>query len=88
MAFGQYLIDSLWRPPGTGAGLRMNPIGRWNGVLYFVPLCGDVLIRTGWLHWIGLGFLEVLQQPIVWLLIATTLFSILDRAIRLRTRPS
>ena len=76
-AFAQYLIDSYWlqRQPQ----LRMSFLGRWNGILYFVPPCGDVLLHTGTLAFLGLGLLAPLIPWIAWLLIASTAASILDR---------
>lgn len=71
VAFSQYVIDSyvLHRQ----RELLMSQLGRWNGILYFVPLCADVVSRAaGW----------ALQVPIRWLcwaLAASTLLSIADR---------
>lgn len=76
VAFAQYVIDSyvLHRQ----RELRMSQLGRWNGILYFVPLCADVVSRS-----VG-GALAV---PIVWLcwaLAASTLVSIGDRLMSAR----
>ena len=35
-AFTQYVLDSFWMH--REKELRMNTLGRWNGILYFVPL--------------------------------------------------
>src|SRR5215468_4493684 len=43
VAFAQYVIDSYWLH--RAGQLRMSALGRWNGVLYFVPLRGA---RTAW----------------------------------------
>lgn len=70
-AFGQYVIDSYWLHQQRE--LRMSRLGRYNGILYFVPLGGDILIRM------GLSFLEPLLSLVVWLLVGSTLLSIADR---------
>lgn len=78
LAFSQYVLDSrlLYRQKQ----LRMSFLGRWNGIFYFVPLF--VFAGAGlplpapvpdWLSnavgWLG------------WLLLASTLASIVDRAV-------
>ena len=70
-AFTQYYIDSHWRRPK--AGLRRSKLGRYNGILYFVPTCGDFLIR------LGLTFLQPLLTLLVWGLVASTLISMGQR---------
>lgn len=78
VAFSQYVLDSyfLYRTPN----LRMSWLGRWNGVLYFVPL---VMVALGREEWVGaIGPLLLTLVPIVsYLLIISTLASIIDRAI-------
>jgi phosphatidylglycerophosphate synthase len=76
LAFAQYVVDSyvLHREHD----LRMSALGRWNGILYFVPLVGDVLVRT------VLGFASALLPLIAWALVATTLLSMTDRLLALR----
>ncbi len=49
-AFAQYVIDSYWIH--RRRKLRGNKLGRYNGILYFVPPVVDSLIRM------GLGFLR------------------------------
>ena len=44
-AFAQYVIDSYWIHRHTK--LRGSKLGRYNGMLYFVPTCMDILIRMG-----------------------------------------
>ncbi len=66
LAFAQYVI-------GSGKVLRMNRLGRTNGILYFFPLCGDILAR------LGLTFLAPLIAPLAWVLVVATLVSIGDR---------
>lgn len=71
-AFLQYVLDSKSL---AGRQLRASALGRWNGILYFVPL-GTVATREGlgidwppdaWLAWMG------------WGLVASTLVSMGDR---------
>ncbi len=71
VAFVQYVLDSFWIH--RRGGLLMSQLGRWNGILYFAPLCGDVLIR------LGLDFLQPLLWLLVWTLVASTLVSIVLR---------
>jgi len=76
-AFAQYVIDSYWIHRHTK--LRGSKLGRYNGILYFVPSIMDILIRT------GLGFLAPLLTLLVWLLVLTTLLSMGQR-LMLRSR--
>lgn len=78
IAFTQYVLDS-WLGHGQ-RGLRMSTLGRWNGVLYFVPLVGDIVVR------LGLAGAAGLVAAIAWVLVATTLASMLDRLRALRQR--
>jgi CDP-diacylglycerol--glycerol-3-phosphate 3-phosphatidyltransferase len=77
LAFAQYVLDShfLHRAPG----LRMSRIGRWNGVLYFVPLGGVCLSD------LGVPGLEGATRASAWLLVATTALSIADRLLATRS---
>jgi phosphatidylglycerophosphate synthase len=70
-AFAQYVIDSYWLH--RKRQLRMSQLGRWNGIFYFVPLGGDILIR------LGLDFLAPLLPLVVWALVLSTALSLLDR---------
>ena len=70
-AFAQYVIDSYWIH--RHAKLRGNKLGRYNGILYFVPPVMDCLIR------IGVSVLAPLLTILVWLLVATTLLSMGQR---------
>jgi len=79
VAFAQYVIDSYWLH--RAGQLRMSSLGRWNGILYFAPLVGDVATR------LGLAFLEPLVSPVAWLLVGSTSLSIADRLLALR-RPA
>ena len=70
-AFAQYVIDSYWvdrRPT-----LRPSRLGRYNGILYFAPLVGDILVRA------GCRFLQPLLTAIVWLLVVSTALSMGER---------
>lgn len=76
IAFLQYLIDSgILRRERQ---LRMSSLGRWNGVLYFVPVCGDILAR------LGLGILSEPVRWLAWILVVTTALSVADRLRSLR----
>ena len=70
-AFAQYLIDSYWGH--RLSGLRGSQLGRVNGILYFVPLCMDILIR------LGLDFLQPMLRILVWALVFSTLISMGQR---------
>lgn len=70
-AFAQYVVDSYWIQPQSG--LRGNKLGRYNGILYFVPPCADSLIRIGWIS------LRPALTIFVWLLVASTALSMLQR---------
>ena len=78
VAFLQYVIDSR---AAAGRPLRPNPIGRWNGIAYYV-LLGTPLIRD------AAGVLwpwDTLVRLAGWLLIATTGLSMVQR-FRMRSR--
>ena len=70
-AFAQYVIDSYWIH-GQGS-LRKSQLGRYNGILYFVPLCVDILIRM------GLRFLHPWLTLVAWMLVCSTLVSMGQR---------
>jgi phosphatidylglycerophosphate synthase len=73
IAFAQYVLDSYWLEQRSE--LRMSTLGRWNGILFFVPIGGDVLAR---LLWSGL---HGPVRALCWILVASTLLSIGDRAL-------
>jgi phosphatidylglycerophosphate synthase len=73
IAFAQYALDSRFLHPQPG--LRMSRIGRWNGILYFVPLGGVCLTD------IGVPGLELATHASAWLLVASTALSIGDRLL-------
>ncbi len=70
-AFAQYVIDSYW--VHRQARLRGSKLGRYNGMLYFVPTCMEIVIR------LGARFLQPLLTILVWLLVASTLVSMGER---------
>ena len=71
-AFAQYALDSRVL---AGRPLRASPLGRWNGVAYFV-LLGIPVVRDG----LALGWpAGSLVRALGWALVATTCVSMLDR---------
>jgi phosphatidylglycerophosphate synthase len=77
VAFGQYVVDSyVWHRQRR---LRANRLGRWNGILYFVPL---VVIAVSRLQIPGLSASVLLPATSVfgYALVASTVASMLDRA--------
>ena len=76
VAFVQYVVDSYWGH--RGRALRTSGIGRWNGVLYFVPLGGDVLAR------LGLRVLGPVVTVLGWALVVSTVISMGERLWALR----
>lgn len=78
IAFSQYVLDSyfLFRQKQ----LRMSFLGRWNGVLYFIPLLTFISASLG----INPDVSNLLIQLTTWLayaLIVSTVASIIDRGI-------
>jgi phosphatidylglycerophosphate synthase len=77
LAFGQYVVDSyVWFRQRQ---LRASFLGRWNGILYFVPV---VLIAAARLPFPA-GFASLLRLAagvLGYLLIASTAASMIDRA--------
>jgi phosphatidylglycerophosphate synthase len=72
-AFTQYVLDSKTL---AGRPLRASLLGRWNGILYFIPL-GIVVTRE------SVGLAAPPDALILWLgwgLVASTLVSMSDRA--------
>ena len=78
-AFAQYVIDSYWLH--RARELRMSSLGRWNGILYFVPV-GAALAAE-----LGLALGAPVARASAWLLVAATLVSIADRALAARRAP-
>jgi len=71
VAFAQYFIDSYWIH--RQGRLRKSNLGRYNGMLYYVPLALDIVIR------LGARFLQPLLTLLVWGLVASTVVSIAQR---------
>ena len=71
VAFAQYVVDSYWGH--RGRALRTSALGRSNGILYFAPLGGDVLVRLG-LHALGPAV-----TVLAWALVASTVISMGER---------
>ena len=78
-AFAQYFIDSYW--VHRQRALRKSQLGRYNGILYFVPLCIDIFIRM------GAHVLYPLLTLLVWLLVLSTLVSMGQRLMFRREVP-
>jgi len=75
IAFVQYMLDSKAL---AGVALRMSAIGKSNGVAYYVIL--GTVIGSELLQW------QWLSTPIQWAawgLVATTILSMIDRALTL-----
>ena len=70
-AFSQYVIDSYWIH--RHSRLRGSKLGRYNGMLYFVPTCMEIIIR------LGARFLQPLLTVLVWALVVSTLVSMGQR---------
>jgi phosphatidylglycerophosphate synthase len=70
-AFAQYVADSYWLH--RGRSLRTSRLGRWNGILYFVPLVVDILVRLGW------SGLRPVLTALAWALVVSTLVSMGER---------
>jgi phosphatidylglycerophosphate synthase len=83
-AFGQYVADSyVWHRQRQ---LRASFLGRWNGILYFVPI---VLIAAARLPFPA-GFaalLRVAASLLGYVLAASTITSMIDRATTRPTAP-
>lgn len=81
IAFAQYVVDSWWLH--REIRLRMSAIGRWNGIGYFVPL---VVLAAAPLEVIPgqAAALTPLAAITAWVLVASTVVSIVDRATAAR----
>ena len=78
IAFGQYVLDSyyLFRQKK----LRMSFLGRWNGILYFLPL---LVFAASRLEFLG-GQADMLRAITLFTgiaLILSTIASVIDRAV-------
>ena len=70
-AFAQYFVDSYWIH--RHRKLRGSKLGRYNGMLYFAPTAMETVIR------LGAGFLRPVLTVLVWLLVLSTLVSMVQR---------
>ncbi len=77
IAFGQYVLDSYFLH--RQKQLRMNSLGRWNGILYFVPLLVVSVSRLGVARDFA-SFLTVAARVLSYALVASTVASVVDRA--------
>jgi phosphatidylglycerophosphate synthase len=76
-AFLQYMLDSKAL---AGRPLRASWLGRWNGIAYFV-IAGAVIYQTA----LGLSWPAAeLWRGLAWLLIASSLASMANRAVAWR----
>jgi phosphatidylglycerophosphate synthase len=78
VAFLQYVLDSYFLH--RAKRLRMNHLGRWNGIFYFVPLVVIAASRLDLMAGIA-GLFSTLIVLLGYLLIISTVASIVDRAI-------
>ncbi len=76
IAFVQYTVDSAWF---GGGALSPSPLGRWNGIAYYVIVAIPIMRDTLSLAWPGAALVRALG----WALVASTLLSIVDRLRRL-----
>jgi phosphatidylglycerophosphate synthase len=78
IAFAQYVLDSRFLH--RHKALRMSFIGRWNGILYFVPMVILALAGLGWAEPLAKA-LYGLAVVCAWILVISTTVSIIDRAL-------
>jgi phosphatidylglycerophosphate synthase len=77
LAFGQYVVDSyVW---SRRRQLRASYLGRWNGILYFVPIALVVSARLPFPAAFA-SLLRTATELLGYLLVASTIASMLDRA--------
>ena len=78
VAFSQYVLDSYFLH--REKRLRMSFLGRWNGILYFVPLVLIAASRLDFMAFVA-GPFSTLIVLSSYLLLVSTVASIVDRAI-------
>jgi phosphatidylglycerophosphate synthase len=83
IAFTQYVLDSYFLH--RRKRLRMSRLGRWNGILYFVPLVVLALARLPPMPAGAREALTTLAVVVGWALVLSTLASIADRALAAAT---
>jgi len=78
VAFSQYVLDSYFL--FKQKQLRMSYLGRWNGILYFVPL---LLYSASRLEWLAAFEPQIglFINAICYALLLSTVASIIDRAL-------
>lgn len=76
LAFGQYVVDSYVLD--RQRQLRASFLGRWNGILYFVPLV--LIAASRWPFPAFSSFLKLAAAVLGYLLAASTAASMIDRA--------
>jgi len=81
IAFTQYVLDSYFLH--REKQLRMSRLGRWNGILYFVPLVIIALARLPGGSGVA-GALLAMASVVGWALVLSTMASIVDRALAVR----
>jgi phosphatidylglycerophosphate synthase len=77
VAFGQYVVDSYVR--SRQRQLRASALGRWNGILYFVPLVFIAVSRLRLAAGVA-PFLLLMAGTLGYVLVASTVVSVIDRA--------
>lgn len=78
IAFSQYVLDSHFFYHEKQ--LHMNRLGRWNGIFYFVPILVIAIARTAPFSSLA-GVMTGAVFIFGWLLVLSTVLSILDRAM-------
>ena len=84
LAYTQYVADSYLLD--RRKELRMNQLGRWNGIFYFAPLVGIAFVVLPLAVFDGLDDLLLwLVVAVSWLLVASTVASMVDRLLAPRS---
>ncbi len=78
IAFSQYVLDSYWKH--RQKQLRMSAIGRWNGILYFVPLVLISASRLASPESVA-SLLTLTAGTACYALAVSTVVSVIDRAM-------
>jgi len=76
IAFIQYVLDSH---VFAGASLRPSSVGRWNGIAYFLAAGSAIVVH----HYVSVPGIVSALRAFGWLLVASTVFSIVQRATHL-----
>ena len=74
IAFTQYLLDSR---KNESQGLKASFLGKANGIAYSIPIC--LVVGAGLFDWL---WPYMATKILAWVLVVTTLLSMLDRLIR------